>query len=116
MYLEMLGHKIVGTAASGRRAISAYKNHKPDLVTMDISMPEMDGIEATRSILSEFPDAKVVMVTSLGQEKVVLSALKAGATGYVLKPFDSHKVHEAIQKAWHRVVIKERLPSEVGEK
>lgn len=116
MMLEQLGHKIALTAATGREAIAAYRACRPDLVTMDITMPEMDGIEATRAIMSEFPDAKIVMVTSHGQEKMVLDALKAGAKGYVLKPFQDHKVYEAIQKACKRVVLQDRLHAEIVQR
>src|SRR5450830_1663921 len=85
MVIELLGYKVVKTAATGREAVAAYRAYRPDVVTMDITMPEMDGIEATRLIMGEFPDAKIVMITSHGQEKMVLDALKAGAKGYVLK-------------------------------
>jgi two-component system chemotaxis response regulator CheY len=113
MMIELLGYKVVKTAATGKEAIAAYRAFRPDMVTMDITMPEMDGIEATRRIIGEFPDAKIVMVTSHGQEKMVIDALKAGAKGYVLKPFDGHKVYEAIQKACKRVVLKDKLQSEI---
>ena len=112
MMVELLGYKVVKTAATGTEAITAYRACRPDVVTMDITMPDMDGIEATRRIMAEFPDAKIVMVTSHGQEKMVLDALKAGAKGYVLKPFDGNKVSEAIQKACKRVVLKEKLPTD----
>lgn len=79
-------------------------------------MPEMDGIEATRLIIGEFPDAKIIMVTSHGQEKMVIDALKAGAKGYVLKPFDGRKIYEAIQKACQRVMLKDKLQSEVVQR
>lgn len=102
--LHSIGYRVVQTAANGKEAIEAYKQCKPDVVTMDITMPEMDGIEATQIIMREFPDAKVVMVTSYGQEKMVLDALKAGAKGYVLKPFQQQKVYEAVQKACKRKV------------
>ncbi len=111
MMVELLGYKVVKTAATGTEAITAYRACHPDVVTMDITMPDMDGIEATRRIMAEFPDAKIVMVTSHGQEKMVLDALKAGAKGYVLKPFDGNKVSEAIQKACKRVVLKDKLPA-----
>lgn len=113
MMLELLGYRVVKTAATGAEAISAYKACKPDVVTMDITMPDMDGIEATRRIIAEFPEAKIVMVTSHGQEKMVIDALKAGAKGYVIKPFDGQKLYEAIQKACKRVVLKDRLRAEV---
>lgn len=112
MMLELLGYKVLKSAATGREAITAYRACRPDVVTMDITMPDMDGIEATRAIVQEFPDAKIVMVTSHGQEKMVFDALKAGAKGYVLKPFDGQKVHEAIQKAYKREVLQARLHSE----
>jgi two-component system, chemotaxis family, chemotaxis protein CheY len=112
MMVELLGYKVVKTAATGTEAITAYRACRPDVVTMDITMPDMDGIEATRRIMAEFPDAKIVMVTSHGQEKMVLDALKAGAKGYVLKPFDGNKVSEAIQKACKRVVLKDKLPAD----
>lgn len=116
MMLEQLGYKIAQTAATGREAIAAYRACRPDLVTMDITMPDMDGIEATRVIMSEFPEAKIVMVTSHGQEKMVLDALKAGAKGYVIKPFQDHKVYEAIQKACKRVVLQDRLHAEIAQR
>lgn len=113
MLLDAAGYRVVGTAVNGKEAIAAYHSCKPDAVTMDITMPEMDGIEATRAIISEFPDAKIVMVTSHGQEKMVLDALKAGAKGYVLKPFQQHKVCEAIQNACKRIVLKGKLDEEI---
>ncbi len=102
--LEGVGYRVIHTATNGKAAIEAYKLSKPDVVTMDITMPEMDGIEATKAIISEYPDAKVIMVTSHGQEKMVLDALKAGAKGYVLKPFQQQKVYEVIQKACNRKI------------
>ena len=96
--LEELGHKVVHTAGTGSEALRAYRQYRPDLVTMDITMPDMDGIEATRQIITEFPDAKVIMVTSHGQEKMVLDALDAGAEGYVLKPVRRDKLAETLDK------------------
>ncbi|MBK7051177.1 MAG: response regulator [Rhodoferax sp.] len=113
MMLELLGYKVVKTAATGTEAISAYRQCHPDVVTMDITMPEMDGIEATKRIMQEFPEARIVMVTSHGQEKMVIDALKAGAKGYVLKPFDGQKLYEAIEKACKRVVLKDKLRAEL---
>ena len=84
--LTQLGHKVVGREQTGGRALEAYRHCNPDLVTMDIVMPDVDGIEATRRILAEFPDAVIIMVTSHGQEMVVKDAIKAGARGYVIKP------------------------------
>ena len=116
MLLGELDYRVIQTAATGKEAIAAYKSCKPDVVTMDITMPDMDGIEATRRILRDYPDAKIVMVTSHGQEKMVLDALKAGARGYVLKPFERHKLHQVIQRACNRVVLQEKLLSEVEKR
>ena len=85
--LTAMGHQVVKIAVTGKEALEAYKECIPDLVTMDITMPDMDGIKSTRLIRSMFPGAIIVMVTSHGQEKMVLDALKAGAKGYLLKPF-----------------------------
>ena len=97
--LEDLGHCVVGNANTGERAIEAYRAHVPDLVTMDITMPDMDGIEATRRIIDEFPKANIIMVTSHGQERMVIDALGAGAKGYVLKPLHQDKVADMIGRA-----------------
>lgn len=96
--LEDLGHKAVRTAATGSEALLAYRECRPDLVTMDITMPDMNGIEATRRIIAEFPDARIIMVTSHGQEKMVLDALDAGAGGYVLKPVRRDRLAEMLEK------------------
>lgn len=84
--LEDMGHRVVGTASNGVEAVEAYRQWQPDVVTMDITMPGMDGIEATRRILAGFPDAVIIMVTSEGCQSTVMAALDAGAKGYVLKP------------------------------
>ncbi|MEI6745520.1 MAG: response regulator [Methylococcaceae bacterium] len=102
--LNTLGYNVIKTAEDGAEAVEDYKQYKPDIVTMDVTMPKMDGIEATQAIISEFPDAKIVMVTSHGQETMVLNALKAGAKGYVLKPFHQQKVYETIQKVCNRQI------------
>ena len=105
--LTALGHRVVHTAGTGQEALIAYESCKPDLVTMDITMPDMDGIEATRQIRDKFPDALIIMVTSHGQEKMVLDALKAGAKGYVLKPFREEKLKEVIE-----AIVKRHLRSD----
>jgi two-component system chemotaxis response regulator CheY len=114
--LEQIGYRVAQTAANGKEAIAAYQSRRPDVVTMDITMPVMDGIEATRAIIKEFPDAKIVMVTSHGQEKMVLDALKAGAKGYVIKPFQAHIVYEAIQKACKMAVDQTKLKSIIEQR
>jgi two-component system chemotaxis response regulator CheY len=94
--LEQLGHRVVRTAASGSEALAAYAACNPDIVTMDITMPDMDGITATRKIVQSFPDARIVMVTSHAQKGMVMEALKAGARGYVLKPLNTAKLAETL--------------------
>jgi CheY-like chemotaxis protein/CheY-specific phosphatase CheX len=98
--LTELGHLVTQTAGSGAQALEAYRQVKPDLVTMDITMPDMDGIEATGGILNEFPDANIIMVTSHGQQGMVMKAVKAGAKGYVLKPIKPDKLREMIARVF----------------
>lgn len=100
--LTAMGHQVVKIAVTGKEALEAYKECIPDLVTMDITMPDMDGIKSTRLIRSMFPGAIIVMVTSHGQEKMVLDALKAGAKGYLLKPFKQDKLQELIDSIIQR--------------
>ena len=100
--LEGLGHSVVGVAGTGQKAIEAYRTFQPDLVTMDITMPDMDGVEATRRIVTDFPQARVIMVTSHGQERMVIDALDAGAGGYVLKPIRVEKLALMIDKVLAR--------------
>lgn len=114
--LTTLGHKVAMTAATGKEALSAYKSCNPDLVTMDITMPDMDGIEATREIRKLFPAARIIMVTSHGQEAMVLDALKAGARGYVIKPFEKDKLEAAIRNAMKLSVRQDKLQEVIEKK
>jgi len=91
------GHAIVGEAGDGDEAIEKYKELKPDLVTMDVVMPKMNGIEALKAIKAFDPNAKVIMCTAVGQEQMVKLAIKSGARGYVVKPFQAPKVLEEIK-------------------
>lgn len=95
--LEELGHEVVSVAATGQQAVAAYPETAPDVVTMDITMPDMDGIEATRRILAGDPGALVVIVTSHGQEQMVMDAIEAGAKGYILKPVKKEKLAETLE-------------------
>lgn len=90
------GHTIVGEAGDGDEAVEKYKELKPDLVTMDVVMPKMNGIEALKTIKGIDPGAKVVMCTAVGQEQMVKLAIKSGARGYIVKPFQAPKVLEEI--------------------
>jgi two-component system chemotaxis response regulator CheY len=96
--LESLGHTVVQTARTGREAVARYEAARPDLVTMDITMPDMNGIDATREIMAHDEYAKVVVVTSHGQEEMVRGAMEAGAKGYILKPFDQTKLRTVLDK------------------
>ena len=91
-FLFKAGHIVVDEAANGIQAVAAYKKHLPDLVTMDITMPEVDGINALSQIMAFDPGARVVMVSALGQKHKVFDALQAGAKGYILKPFTEEKL------------------------
>jgi two-component system chemotaxis response regulator CheY len=94
-----LGHQVIRVCQSGEVAVRDYMEIKPDVVMMDITMPGMDGIEATTKIRASNPAARVVMVTSHGQEGMVLRALDAGAAGYVLKPVTKEKLAQMIDRA-----------------
>jgi two-component system chemotaxis response regulator CheY len=91
------GHTIVGEAANGEEAVTKYKELKPNLVTMDIVMPKMNGIESLKAIKQIDPNAKVIMCTAVGQEQMVKLAVKSGAKGYVVKPFQAPKVLEEVK-------------------
>ncbi|MBA2174101.1 response regulator [Halobacillus locisalis] len=93
------GYEIAGEAEDGKKAVELYKEQQPDLVTMDITMPEMDGIAALKEIKSENPNAKVIMCSAMGQQAMVVDAIQAGAKDFIVKPFQADRVIEAIQKA-----------------
>jgi two-component system chemotaxis response regulator CheY len=93
------GFEIVGEAENGTEAVEKYADLKPDLVTMDIVMPEMDGIEAVRTIIKMDPGARVLMCSAMGQQLLVVEALEAGARDFIIKPFQPEKVVEAVRKA-----------------
>lgn len=92
------GHEVIGEAQTGEEAVQLYKNLKPDLVFMDITMPDMDGIEAVKHIKKDFPDAKIIMCSAIGQHKMVLEAIEAGARDFIVKPFEESRIIEAIDK------------------
>lgn len=98
--LEEAGHKVIAEAGDGKFAYHAYKKHLPDLVTMDITMPGMDGITSVKHIVKEYPNAKIIMVTAHGQEEMVFEAIQSGASGYILKPLDKEKILEIIEKVF----------------
>jgi two-component system chemotaxis response regulator CheY len=96
--LQQAGFTIVGEADTGTRAVSKYKELRPDLVTMDIVMPDMGGIDAVREITAFDPEARVVMCSAMGQQALVVDAIQAGAKDFVVKPFQPSRVLEAVQR------------------
>ncbi|MCF6410578.1 response regulator [Pseudalkalibacillus salsuginis] len=92
------GFEVVGEASDGAQAVELYKEHTPDLVTMDITMPEMDGITALKEIRGLNADAKVIMCSAMGQQAMVIDAIQAGAKDFIVKPFQADRVIEAIKK------------------
>jgi two-component system chemotaxis response regulator CheY len=96
--LSQAGFEIVGEAESGLQAVEKYRELKPDLVTMDIVMPDMGGIEAVREICKADPDAKILMCSAMGQQALVVEAIQAGAKDFVVKPFQPSRVLEAVQR------------------
>ncbi|URM31702.1 response regulator [Cytobacillus firmus] len=97
--LSKNGYDIVGEAADGAQAVDKYKETQPDLVTMDITMPEMDGITALKEIKKINSGAKVIMCSAMGQQAMVIDAIQAGAKDFIVKPFQADRVLEAIGKA-----------------
>ncbi|MFZ7120910.1 MAG: response regulator [Eubacteriaceae bacterium] len=97
--LEKNGYEVIGEAQNGVEAIEKYKTEKPDLVTMDITMPEMDGIAALKGIKEIDSQAKVVMCSAMGQQSMVMDAIQAGAVDFIVKPFESDRVIESLNKA-----------------
>ncbi len=101
MFVDM-GHTVVATAKTGEEAISRYSVFKPDLVTMDITMPNLNGIYAVKGIIQADPNALIVMVTSQGQEQLVIDSISSGAKGYILKPLSTERFNETIQNIIQR--------------
>ena len=93
------GHEVVGEAGNGVEAVARFQELKPDLMTLDITMPDKDGLTALAEIVAADPSARVVMCSALGQEAKVLEAIKLGAKDFVVKPFQPDRVIEAVGKA-----------------
>ncbi|MHA2296263.1 MAG: response regulator [Candidatus Hodarchaeales archaeon] len=92
------GHTVIGEANNGKDAVEKYAKLRPDLVTMDIVMPGMNGLAALKKIIQLDPQAKVIMVTALGQEPLAIEAVKNGASEFVVKPFKVDQVAKAVEK------------------
>ena len=96
--LQQAGFDIVGEAETGAQAVARYRELRPDLVTMDIVMPDMGGIDAVREITKLDPGARILMCSAMGQQALVIEAIQAGAKDFVVKPFQPSRVLEAIQR------------------
>lgn len=97
--IQKNGFTVVGEAADGEEAVNKYKELRPDLVTMDITMPKMDGITAIKEIVKFDPNARIIVCSAMGQKPMVIEALNAGARDFLVKPFDAQRVVEALHKA-----------------
>lgn len=100
--LSKNGYEIIGEAENGQVAIELYKKLKPDLVTMDITMPEMNGIEGVKAIREFDPDAKIIMCSAMGQQAMVMEAIQAGAKDFIVKPFQQDRILQAIGRVLAR--------------
>src|SRR5256886_1393148 len=96
--LAQAGFEVVGEAETGSQAVERYRQLKPDLVTMDIVMPDMGGIDAVRESVDPEPDAKILMRSAMGEQGLVVEAIQAGAVVFVVKPFQPSRVLEAVQR------------------
>lgn len=92
------GYTVIGEAENGIRAIEKFRELNPDLVIMDITMPEMDGIQAVKQIKSIKSDAKIIMCSAMGQQAMVIESIQAGARDFIVKPFQAERVIEAVKK------------------
>lgn len=101
------GYEVVGEAENGKVAVEKYDMLKPDLILMDITMPEMDGITALNKIMEKDSNAKVIICSAMGQENMVISAIRGGAKDFIVKPFENERVTQAIANviAWFIILI-----------
>lgn len=99
--LKQLGYNVIAEATNGQEAVELYKRLKPDVMTMDISMPVMDGIEAVNQIVQLYPDANIIMISALNQKEMVFKAIERGAKYYIIKPFKIDMVSKALEQVFH---------------
>lgn len=92
------GHEVIAEAADGNECILQYIKHKPDIILMDITMPDMDGITATQKIMEVDSNAKIIMVSAMGQQAMVFSAITSGAKDFIVKPFEPERIIQCIEK------------------
>lgn len=103
--LKECGFEVVGESSNGKDAIAQYKQLKPDLVTMDITMPKMTGIEAVKQIISFDPQAKIIMITALGQQKKIMESIDSGAKDFITKPFNPEHLKEVVNNVMNMVTV-----------
>lgn len=96
--LKNAGHTVVAEGENGKDAVMLYHKFEPDIVTMDVTMPEMTGIEAVKEIKDSYPQAKIIMCSAMGQQRMIVEAIEAGAKDFIIKPFDEERVLEAIDR------------------
>lgn len=96
--LESEGHVVVGEAVDGEQGYAMYAELKPDIVTMDITMPVLDGVASLKKIMESFPDAKVIMISAAGQKHNMVEAVQSGAAEFLTKPFDMEQIKDTIKK------------------
>lgn len=100
--LEKNGFEVIGEAETGAKGVQQYQALHPDIVTMDITMPDMDGITAVKEIKKSNPAAKIVMCSAMGQQAMVMDAIKAGAADFIVKPFQEERVVDSLRKVLDR--------------
>lgn len=91
-------YKVVAEASNGQEALDLYESYQPDFVTLDITMPQLNGIEALEKLIQRFPDARVVIVSAVGQKQIVFQAISKGARDFIIKPFDPARVLMSIDR------------------
>lgn len=96
------GYEVIGEAENGIEAVDLYNESIPDLVIMDITMPGMDGIQAVREIIKQDSNARIIMCSAMGQQEMVIESIEAGAKDFIVKPFQSERVVEAVRKVMER--------------
>lgn len=103
--LENQQFEVIGEASNGNEAVDMYRQLQPDVVTMDITMPGKTGIEAAKEIIAEYPEAKIVMVTALGQQKLIVDAIENGAKDFITKPFNPDQIVNVLKNVtdWHDI-------------
>ncbi|HEX3028954.1 MAG TPA: response regulator [Clostridia bacterium] len=111
--LTQAGHEIVSEAANGIQAISEYEKYRPDLVTLDVTMPVMDGVTAVQRIIGNFPDARIIIVSASTQRNMVLSALESGARHYIIKQSPDNKVMEVVNSVLSDDGIPQKQQNEI---